>query len=311
MKVIDVRPMFSSIPALDEEATSSAQDTIVVEVVDRRGPRRNRRDRSQRLDRARLHRGSRHPHDGPWPEADADRARSARPGGASGTTSTSARRCPVAAARSCTRSERSTSRCGTSAGRPQGVPCWQLWGESERTELTPYASLQPEVESFDAYIESMVGWATRAREMGFKACKLEATFSGPYVHKGLVGSDERITEVVTAVREAVGPEHDDHGRRAVRVRLGRAGAARGRGLGRPRCVLPRDAALDRRRRRLRRALGSIAGADCGGRVALDPPRLRGADRRRAACRSRSPTSAGLAGSRRHGACATWRPSVAA
>jgi L-alanine-DL-glutamate epimerase-like enolase superfamily enzyme len=52
----------------------------------------------------------------------------------------------------------------------------------------------------------MVGWAARAREMGFEACKLEATFSGPYVHKGLVGRDERIAEVVTAVRGAVGSE---------------------------------------------------------------------------------------------------------
>src|SRR5439155_13411443 len=43
-------------------------------------------------------------------------------------------------------------------------------------------------------------------ETGFKACKIEASFSGPYVHKGLVGSDERITEVVAAVRAAVGPE---------------------------------------------------------------------------------------------------------
>ena len=43
----------------------------------------------------------------------------------------------------------------------------------------------------------------RAREMGFRACKLEATFSGPYVHQGLVGPDERITEVVAAVRGEV------------------------------------------------------------------------------------------------------------
>jgi L-alanine-DL-glutamate epimerase-like enolase superfamily enzyme len=91
-------------------------------------------------------------------------------------------------------------------GKARGVPCWQLWGETQRTELTPYASLQPEVGSFEAYIDSMVGWAIRAKEMGFKACKLEATFSGPYVHKGLVGPDERITEVIAAVRAAVGPE---------------------------------------------------------------------------------------------------------
>jgi L-alanine-DL-glutamate epimerase-like enolase superfamily enzyme len=91
-------------------------------------------------------------------------------------------------------------------GKAQGIPCWKLWGETTRIELTPYASLQPEVESFGAYVDSMVVWATRARDMGFRACKLEATFSGPYVHKGLVGPDERITEVVADVRAAVGPE---------------------------------------------------------------------------------------------------------
>ena len=91
-------------------------------------------------------------------------------------------------------------------GKAAGVPCWRLWGEAARSELTPYASLQPEVESFEAYVDSMVTWATRARAMGFQACKLEATFSGPYVHKRLIGPDERIAEVIGAVRAAVGRE---------------------------------------------------------------------------------------------------------
>jgi L-alanine-DL-glutamate epimerase-like enolase superfamily enzyme len=90
-------------------------------------------------------------------------------------------------------------------GKARGVPCWQLWGEAERAELLPYASLQPEVGSFEAYVDLMVDWAIRAKEIGFTACKLEATFSGPYVHKGLVGPDDRVTEVVAAVRSAVGP----------------------------------------------------------------------------------------------------------
>jgi L-alanine-DL-glutamate epimerase-like enolase superfamily enzyme len=91
-------------------------------------------------------------------------------------------------------------------GKYEGVPCWQLWGEPVRAELTPYASLQPDVSSFEAYLSSMVDWALRARDIGFRACKLEATFSGPYVHKGLVGPDERVTEVIAAVRSAVGDE---------------------------------------------------------------------------------------------------------
>jgi L-alanine-DL-glutamate epimerase-like enolase superfamily enzyme len=93
-------------------------------------------------------------------------------------------------------------------GKANGVPCWQLWGDPVRNELTPYASLQPETEDYDQYLESMVRWAEAAKATGFRACKLEATFSGPYVHKGLNGPDERVVEVVRAVREAVGFDLD-------------------------------------------------------------------------------------------------------
>jgi L-alanine-DL-glutamate epimerase-like enolase superfamily enzyme len=92
------------------------------------------------------------------------------------------------------------------AGKAAGVPTWQLLGEQAHEHLTPYASLQPEVSSFNAYVESMVSWATTARQIGFTAAKLEATFSGPYAHKGLDGPDEWIEEVVREVRNAAGPE---------------------------------------------------------------------------------------------------------
>jgi L-alanine-DL-glutamate epimerase-like enolase superfamily enzyme len=92
------------------------------------------------------------------------------------------------------------------AGKAAGVPSWRLLGEQARDSLTPYASLQPEVESFDAYVASMTAWATRARDLGFTAAKLEATFDGPYAHSGLRGPDEWIVEVVRAVRAAAGPE---------------------------------------------------------------------------------------------------------
>jgi L-alanine-DL-glutamate epimerase-like enolase superfamily enzyme len=91
-------------------------------------------------------------------------------------------------------------------GQAAGVPCWQLLGERARDDLTPYASLQPETETYDAFLRSIVDWAARAREMGFRAVKLEATFDGPYVHKGLVGPDERVEEVVASARAAVGPD---------------------------------------------------------------------------------------------------------
>jgi len=89
-------------------------------------------------------------------------------------------------------------------GQAAGVPCWRLWGEPARDHLTPYASLQPEVGDFDEYLRSMTEWAVRARGLGFTAAKLEATFSGPYAHKGLAGPDEWIHEVVRAVRRAAG-----------------------------------------------------------------------------------------------------------
>jgi L-alanine-DL-glutamate epimerase-like enolase superfamily enzyme len=91
-------------------------------------------------------------------------------------------------------------------GQAAGVPTWQLLGERRGDELTPYASLQPEVSSIDAYIASIADWARRARELGFTAAKLEATFDGPYAHKGLRGPDSWIVDVVRAAREAAGPE---------------------------------------------------------------------------------------------------------
>ncbi len=91
-------------------------------------------------------------------------------------------------------------------GKAERVPCWRLWGEAHGALLSPYASLQPEVSSFDAYLESMVEWAGRARDLGFAAAKLEATFSGPYAHKGLSGPDEWVVRVAREVRAAAGPE---------------------------------------------------------------------------------------------------------
>lgn len=91
-------------------------------------------------------------------------------------------------------------------GKAAGVPTWQLLGERARDRLTPYASLQPEVGSIDRYVESMVAWAVRARDLGFSAAKLEATFEGPYAHAGLHGPLDWIVDTVRAVREAAGPE---------------------------------------------------------------------------------------------------------
>jgi L-alanine-DL-glutamate epimerase-like enolase superfamily enzyme len=92
--------------------------------------------------------------------------------------------------------------CGKAAGRP----CWQLLGEARPDPITPYASLQPTGHSFGEYRDSLVAWAVRAKELGFTAGKMEVTLSGPYNHSGLDEPDERMTEVVAACRAAVGPD---------------------------------------------------------------------------------------------------------
>ena len=38
------------------------------------------------------------------------------------------------------------------AGKAAGVPCYKLLGGAVKDEIVPYASLQPDVSSFDAYL---------------------------------------------------------------------------------------------------------------------------------------------------------------
>lgn len=90
-------------------------------------------------------------------------------------------------------------------GKAAGVPCWQLLDGTPRDRLPVYASLQPEVGTLDGYLESLVEWAKTAQDLGFTAAKLETTFSGPYANMGLSGSDESMTQAISAVRDAVGP----------------------------------------------------------------------------------------------------------
>jgi L-alanine-DL-glutamate epimerase-like enolase superfamily enzyme len=96
------------------------------------------------------------------------------------------------------------------AGKAVGKPCWALWADEDATDgrkrhLNPYASLQPNVECVDEYIEVITDWATHAIALGMRAVKLEATFSGPYVNMGLHAGDDRIAELIASVRAAVGP----------------------------------------------------------------------------------------------------------
>jgi L-alanine-DL-glutamate epimerase-like enolase superfamily enzyme len=91
-------------------------------------------------------------------------------------------------------------------GKALGKPCYELLGGRAREAIVPYASLQPEVSGFDAYRDSLAAWAHDAVARGFRAVKAECTLGGPYAHKGLREPWERTTEVVAAVREAIGPD---------------------------------------------------------------------------------------------------------
>lgn len=91
-------------------------------------------------------------------------------------------------------------------GKALGKPCFELLGGAARQFITPYASLQPEVSSFDAYRESLIAWARRAQALGFRAAKAEVTPCGPYAHKGMKATHAQMTDAIGAVRAAVGPD---------------------------------------------------------------------------------------------------------
>jgi L-alanine-DL-glutamate epimerase-like enolase superfamily enzyme len=91
-------------------------------------------------------------------------------------------------------------------GKAMGKPCHEFLGGAARAFITPYASLQPEVSSFDAYRTSLLEWAAKAKSLGFRAAKLEVTPCGPYRHKSLEATHEEMTEAIGAVRNEVGPD---------------------------------------------------------------------------------------------------------
>ncbi len=90
-------------------------------------------------------------------------------------------------------------------GKALNKPCHAMLGQAAE-KVTPYASLQPDTSSFTAYRDSLVEWALIAKDFGFRAAKLEATLSGPYAHMGLDEPNYRMTEVIEAVRSAVGDD---------------------------------------------------------------------------------------------------------
>ena len=91
-------------------------------------------------------------------------------------------------------------------GKALNMPVYKLLGGAQKENIIPYASLQPNGTSVKEYRESLVAWAKKAKDYGFTAAKIECTLGGPYNHNGLKGSDEDMTEIITACREAVGKD---------------------------------------------------------------------------------------------------------
>lgn len=92
------------------------------------------------------------------------------------------------------------------AGKAAGQPLHALLGATRGSPVVPYASLQPAGSTFEAYRDALCESARRAKALGFRAVKAECTLNGPYAHDGLNESYDRHTEVVAAVREALGPD---------------------------------------------------------------------------------------------------------
>lgn len=91
-------------------------------------------------------------------------------------------------------------------GKATGLPVHALLGGAKRNRVTPYASLQPAGSSFATYRDALVESAMAAKTHGFRAMKTEVTMNGPYAHAGMKESYDRHTEVIAAVRAAIGPD---------------------------------------------------------------------------------------------------------
>ena len=91
-------------------------------------------------------------------------------------------------------------------GKAMGKPCWEFLGGARKHSITPYASLLPTGRTPEAYRDSLVAKAREARQLGFRAGKMEVCVKGPYSHNGLQESDDWVVRIVAACREAVGPD---------------------------------------------------------------------------------------------------------
>jgi L-alanine-DL-glutamate epimerase-like enolase superfamily enzyme len=92
-------------------------------------------------------------------------------------------------------------------GKALGVPIHTLLGGTVKENIIPYASLLPTGRTLTEYTASLIEKVRRAHEeFGYRAAKLEVCINGPYAHNGLNERDERVVDIVAACREAVGPD---------------------------------------------------------------------------------------------------------
>jgi L-alanine-DL-glutamate epimerase-like enolase superfamily enzyme len=91
-------------------------------------------------------------------------------------------------------------------GKALGQPVWKLLGGAAKPHIAPYASLLPTGRTVVDYRDSLAGKARRARDLGFRAGKMEVCVKGPYSHNGIQADDGAIVEIVAACREAAGPD---------------------------------------------------------------------------------------------------------
>lgn len=91
-------------------------------------------------------------------------------------------------------------------GKALGLPLYQQLGGAAKDYIIPYASLLPTGNTLATYQASLVKKVVQAKAQGFKAAKLEICINGPYSHHGLQERDEAIVDIVAACREALGPD---------------------------------------------------------------------------------------------------------
>ena len=91
-------------------------------------------------------------------------------------------------------------------GKIKNRPVYELLGGARQKEVVPYASLLPKGDSFEVYRDALVESASRAKALGFRAVKAEVIMNGPYAHNGMCESYDRHTEIVAAVRKAIGKD---------------------------------------------------------------------------------------------------------